>query len=180
MSPAYQRFEKFFRTVYLPKSRANVGVWDTADGEAFYRERVAFSTTTSLSPAAIHETGLKEVARIRGEMEAVMRQTDFKGSLPEFFAFMRTDPQFFFSSPEELFRAYVMTTKFIEPELVKLFRVLPRTPLGVRAVPEHIAPNTPVGYYMAGAIDGSRAGYYYVNLYWYGTRPKIAMTRWVS
>jgi uncharacterized protein (DUF885 family) len=172
VNPAYKRFEKFFRTAFLPHSRTNVGVWDTSDGEAFYRERVAYFTTTSQTPEAIHEIGLKEVARIRGQIEEVMRQTTFKGSFTEFLAFMRADPQFYYRSSDELFRAYVMTTKFIEPELVKLFRTLPRTPLGVRAVPEDIAPNTPRGYYMPGAADGSRAGYFYVNIYQPETRPK--------
>jgi uncharacterized protein (DUF885 family) len=172
VNPAYKRFEKFFRAAYLPNSRTEAGVWDTTDGEAFYRERVGYFTTTSLSPEAIHEVGLREVARIRTQMEAVMLQTGFTGSLSEFFTFMRTDPQFFYRSPDELFSAYVMTTKFIEPELVKLFRTLPRTPVGVRAVPEDIAPNTPAGYYMVGALDGSRAGYYYVNLSRFETRPK--------
>lgn len=169
--PAYKHFEKFFRTAYLPHSRTNVGVWDTSDGDAFYRERVTYFTTTSQSPEAIHEIGLKEVVRIRGQIEEVMRQTGFKGSFAEFLVFMRSDPQFYYRSSDELFRAYVMTTKFIEPELVKLFRTLPRTPVGVRAVPEDIAPNTPAGYYMVGAADGSRAGYYYVNLHQHGTRP---------
>ena len=172
VNPAYRRFEKFFRTDYLPHSRSTAGIWDTPDGDAFYRERTAFFTTTSLSPEAIHETGLKEVARIRAQIETVMRQTGFQGSFEEFTAFLRTDPQFYYGSADELFRAYVVTTKLIEPELVKLFRKLPRTPLGVRAVPENIALNTPTAYYQAPAADGSRAGYYYVNLSRFETRPK--------
>jgi uncharacterized protein (DUF885 family) len=175
VNPAYKRFEKFFRTAYLPHSRTTPGIWDTPAGDAFYRERISFFTTTSLTPDAIHEIGLQEVARIRGQIEDVMRQLGFKGSYAEFLAFMRTDPQFYYGSADELFRAYVMTTKQVEPELVKLFRVLPRTPLGVRAVPDEIAPNTPTAYYMVGAADGSRAGYYYVNLYRYETRPKYAI-----
>lgn len=173
VNPAYKRFASFFRTQYLPSSRQTVGVWDTPDGDTFYRERVAFFTTTSLSPAAIHETGLKEVARIRTAIQDVMQRSGFKGSFQEFLDFLRTDPKFYYSSADELLHAYVVTTKQIEPELVKLFRTLPRTPVGVRAVPENIAPHTATGYYMAPAGDGSRAGYFYVNLYQPQTRPKF-------
>lgn len=169
VTPAYRRFEKFFRTEYLPHSRSTVGIWDTPDGDAFYRERAAFFTTTTMSPAEIHELGLKEVARIRAQIDEVMRRTGFNGTFAEFTAFLRTDPQFYYQSADELYRAYVLTTKAIEPELVKLFRTLPRTPVGVRVVPENVAPNSATAYYQAPAADGSRAGYYYVNLY----RPEI-------
>lgn len=171
--PAYQRFERFFLKDYLPRSRKTDGVWDTPDGDAFYRERAAYFTTTSLSPEAIHDLGLKEVARIRGQIEEVMRQSGFQGDFQQFVSFLRTDPQFYYGSADELFRAYVVTTKLIEPELVKLFRTLPRTPLGIRAVPANLAPNSATAYYMAPAADGSRAGYYYVNLYQHGIRPKF-------
>jgi uncharacterized protein (DUF885 family) len=169
VTPAYRRFEKFFRTEYLPHSRSTVGIWDTPDGDAFYRERGAFFTTTMLSPPEIHELGLKEVTRIRAQIDEVMKRTGFNGTFAEFATFLRTDPQFYYHSADELYHAYVLTTKAIEPELVKLFRTLPRTPVGVRVVPENIAPNSATAYYMAPAADGSRAGYYYVNLY----RPEI-------
>jgi prolyl oligopeptidase len=167
--PAYRRFEQFVRERYLPASRATVGLWDTPNGVAFYAQRAQHFTTTSMTPEEIHAIGLKEVARIEQQMNEVMRQTGFKGSFAEFLVFLRTDPQFYFKSPDDLLRAYIVTAKSIEPELVKLFRKLPRTPYGVRAVPEEIAQNTAVAYYMAPAADGSRAGYYYVNLY----RPEI-------
>ena len=173
LQPAYRRFEKFFVDDYLPHCRTTVGIWDTPDGDAFYRERAAYFTTTSLSPEAIHAIGLKEVARIRQQIESLMHKTDFEGDFREFIAFLREDRRFYYDSADELFRAYVVTTKLIEPELVKLFRTLPRTPLGVRPVPANIAPNTPTAYYMAPAADGSRAGYYYVNLHQHDTRPKF-------
>ncbi len=170
--PGYRRFEKFFREQYLPASRDTVGIWDTPGGDAFYRERAAFFTTTSLTPEEIHELGLKEVARIRAQMEEVMRQTGFKGTLPQFIQFLRTDPQFYYKTPDELFRAYVVASKLIEPELVKLFGRLPRTPYGVRPIPMTSAPNTTTAYYQGPAQDGTRAGYYYVNLYRPEVRPK--------
>jgi uncharacterized protein (DUF885 family) len=173
--PAYKRFDKFFRERYVPASRKNDGIWDTPEGLAFYAERAQFHTTTKLTPEEIHQTGLKEVARIRGEMDKIIREVGFKGTFAEFLIFLRTDPQFYFKTPDELFRAYVVLTKQIDPELVKLFRRLPRTPYGVRPIPPISAPNTTTAYYQGPALDGSRAGYYYVNLYRPEVRPKYEM-----
>ena len=173
--PAYAKFEKFFRERYVPASRATDGIWDTPDGLAFYQERARFHTTTDLTPDAIHQIGLKEVARIRAEMDAVIREVGFKGSFGEFLEFLRTDPQFYYKTPDELFRAYAALAKQIDPELVKLFRRLPRTPYGVRPIPATSAPNTTTAYYQGPAADGSRAGYYYVNLYRPEVRPKYEM-----
>ncbi len=173
--PAYARFEKFFRERYVPASRSTDGIWDTPDGMAFYEERARFHTTTSLTPEQIHQIGLKEVTRIRAEMDQVIREAGFKGSFKEFLEFLRTDPQFYYKTPEELFRAYAVLAKQIDPELVKLFRRLPRTPYGVRPIPATSAPNTTTAYYQGPALDGSRAGYYYVNLYRPEVRPKYEM-----
>ena len=173
--PAYAKFEKFFRERYVPASRATDGIWDTPDGLAFYQERARFHTTTDLTPDAIHQIGLKEVARIRAEMDAVIREVGFKGSFGEFLEFLRTDRQFYYKTPDELFRAYAALAKQIDPELVKLFRRLPRTPYGVRPIPATSAPNTTTAYYQGPAADGSRAGYYYVNLYRPEVRPKYEM-----
>ena len=173
--PAYARFEKFFRERYVPASRATDGIWDTPDGLAFYQERARFHTTTNLTPDEIHQIGLKEVARIRAEMDAVIREVGFKGTFSEFLEFLRTDPQFYYKTPDELFRAYAVLAKQIDPELVKLFRRLPRTPYGVRPIPATSAPNTTTAYYQGPAADGSRAGYYYVNLYRPEVRPKYEM-----
>jgi uncharacterized protein (DUF885 family) len=169
---AYRRLNEFFLKHYLPAGRQTVGIWDTPNGDAYYRERAAFHTTATLTPEKIHEIGLKEVARIRGEMDRVIAQVGFKGSFPEFLAFLRTGPQFYFKNPDELFNAYAITAKRIDPELVKLFGRLPRTPYGVRPIPATSAPNTTTAYYQGPAIDGTRAGYFYVNLYLPEVRPK--------
>ena len=173
--PAYAKFEKFFRERYVPASRPTDGIWDTPEGLAFYQERARFHTTTNLTPDEIHQIGLKEVARIRAEMDAVIRQVGFKGTFGEFLEFLRTDPQFYYKTPDELFRAYAVLAKQIDPELVKLFKTLPRTPYGVRPIPATSAPNTTTAYYQGPAADGSRAGYYYVNLYRPEVRPKYEM-----
>ncbi|MBK6597130.1 MAG: DUF885 domain-containing protein [Proteobacteria bacterium] len=170
--PAYRRFEAFFRTSYLPATRTTVGIWDTPDGTAFYRNRATLHTTTQMTPDEIHDIGLQEVTRIRGEMQKVMAQVGWTGTLQEFFVHLRTDPKFYFQSQQELFEAYASTAKRIDPALVQLFGLLPRTPYGVRAIPDTSAPNTTTAYYQGPALDGSRAGYYYVNLYRPDVRPK--------
>lgn len=170
--PAYRRFDRFFRTEYLPKTRTSVGLWDTPDGVAFYANRARYHTTTDLAPERIHEIGLQEVARIQREMQKVMDEVGFTGTRQEFFAKLRTDPQFYYATPDELFRAYVVAAKLIEPELPKLFGKLYRTPFGVRPIPATSAPNTTTAYYQPPSADGKRAAYYYVNLYRPEVRPK--------
>ena len=170
--PAYRRFTSVFRDEYLPACRETVGVWDTPDGRAFYANRARYHTTTNLTPAEIHAIGLAEVARNRAEMLAVMKEVGFSGTLQEFFVHLRTDPQFYYATPDELFRAYVYTAKMIEPELPRLFGKLYRTPYGLRVIPATSAPNTTAAYYSGPSIDGKRPGYYYVNLYRPEARPK--------
>jgi len=173
--PAYARMEVFFRTEYLPACRESVGIWDTPGGPAYYANRVAEHTTTTLTPDEIHQIGLREVARIHGEMRKVMEQVGFTGARQQFFEKLRTDPQFYYATPEELFNAYVVVAKSIEPELPKLFGKLPRTPFGVRAIPMTSAPNTTAAYYSGPSVDGTRAGYFYVNLHRPEMRPKYEM-----
>jgi uncharacterized protein (DUF885 family) len=173
--PAYRRFTAVFKEQYLPACRKTVGIWDTPDGRSFYANRVRYHTTTKLTPKEIHEIGLKEVARNRAEMLSVMKEVGFKGTLQEFFQHLRTDPQFYYKTPDELFRAYVYTAKMIEPELPRMFGKLPRTPYGVRVIPATSAPNTTTAYYNGPSFDGKRPGYYYVNLYRPEVRPKYEM-----
>jgi uncharacterized protein (DUF885 family) len=173
--PAYRKFKEFFVSQYLPACFDKVGVWQVPNGEKLYAYEVRRYTTTNLTPEQVHEIGLKEVARIRAEMEQIMQRTSFKGSRDEFFKFLRTDPQFFYKSPQELFEAYEAMAKSIDPNLVKVFRTLPREPYGVEAIPAVAAPDTTAAYYRPGAADGSRAGTYFVNLYKPDTRPKWEM-----
>ena len=173
--PAYRRFASVFGHAYLPACRESVGIWDTPDGRALYANRARYHTTTSLTPEQIHEIGLAEVARNRAEMQQVMDEVGFKGSLAEFFEFLRTDPQFYYRTGDELFRAYAYITKVIDPELPRLFGKLYRTPFGLRPIPETSAPNTTTAYYSGPSIDGTRPGYYYVNLYRPEVRPKYEM-----
>jgi uncharacterized protein (DUF885 family) len=173
--PAYRQFTAVFRDEYLPATRDTVGVWDTPDGRAYYANRARYFTTTSLTPEEIHKIGLAEVARNRAEMQLVMDEVGFKGTLNEFFEHLRTDPQFYYKTGDELYRAYAYITKVIDPELPRVFGKLYRTPFGLRAIPDTSAPNTTTAYYQGPSIDGTRPGYYYVNLYRPEVRPKYEM-----
>ena len=173
--PAYRTLETFFNNEYLPKTRDSIAAADLPNGKAYYDYLAGYYTTTDLTADQIHALGLKEVARIRAAMEKIKAEVGFKGSLPEFFTFLRTDPRFFEKTPEALLTHYRDISKRIDPELVKAFRIIPRQPYGVRPIPDNIAPDTTTAYYQAGASDGSRAGFYYVNLFKPEVRPTWEM-----
>ena len=173
--PSYRLLGKYFKDEYLPQSRSTVGLYDIPDGRKLYEVLAKSFTTTNLSPKEIHQIGLDEVQRIRGEMEAVIKELKFEGSFKDFLTFLREDERFYYKTSEELFEGYLAVSKRIDPELVKLFGNLPRTPYGLRAIPEESAPDTTTAYYMSPSPDGLRAGYYYVNLYKPETRPKFEM-----
>ena len=169
--PAYRRLQAFFDGEYLPSCRDSVGIWDTPGGAEWYQQRIRWFTTTELTADEIHEIGLREVARIRGEMEKVIGRVGFRGSFQEFLQFLRTDPQFRYTDPDQLLEAYLAMSKRVDPLLPQYFGRLPRMPYGVRPIPMESAPDTTTAYYQAPSLDGRRAGYYYVNLYRPEERP---------
>jgi uncharacterized protein (DUF885 family) len=170
--PAFQRLDKFFREVYLPASRDTIGIYDTPDGELYYKDRMKYYTTIDNPDAArIHNIGLEEVKRIRAEMEKTLEGINFLGTLDQFLSFIRNDPRFYYKTPEELFAAYEKTARGIEPQLPKLFGRLPKASFGIRPIPAASAPTTTTAYYQPPSLDGSRQGNYYVNLYKPETRP---------
>jgi prolyl oligopeptidase len=170
--PAYRKLDKYFSTRYLPAARDSVGLSALPNGDAWYEHLTRSFTTTRMSPDEIHRLGLQEVRRIRDEMQAIIEDVEFDGSFKEFLVFLRTDPQFYFDDPEDLLEAYRAACKRIDPELVRLFGVLPRMPYGVQPIPASTAPDTTTAYYTRPAADGSRAGIYWVNLYRPEVRPK--------
>ncbi|HEY2344914.1 MAG TPA: DUF885 domain-containing protein [Xanthomonadaceae bacterium] len=173
--PAYRKLSTYFNDDYFPKARDSIAAADLPDGRAYYDFLASYYTTTDLTAEQIHAIGLREVARIHAEMEKVKDQTGFKGTMPEFFTYLRSDPRFFEKTPEALFERYAATAKRIDPTLVKAFRTLPRLPYGVRPIPANAAPDSTTAYYQPGAADGSRPGYYYVNLYKPEVRPTWEM-----
>lgn len=173
--PAYRRLKEYFVGEYLPASQDRVGIWQWPNGGEAYAYLARSYTTTDMTPEQIHEKGLSEVARIRAEMQKIMTQVGFKGTHKEFFKKLRTDDEFYFKKPEELLEAYRAISKKIDPHLVKVFKTIPRMPYGVTPIPDKIAPDTTTAYYQQPAADGSRPGFYYVNLYKPETRPKWEM-----
>jgi uncharacterized protein (DUF885 family) len=174
--PALRRFRDFLVKEYIPASPDKVGVSQMPQGAQMYAFFVRKYTTTNLTPDEVHNMGLAEVKRIRGEMESVMRQTGFHGSLKEFFNFLRTDKRFYYTDPQQLLLAYRNLAKEIDPRLLKIAKTLPRTPYGVEPTPAATAPDATTGFYYPSAADGSRPGTYIVNLYKPETRPKWEMT----
>jgi len=174
--PAFQRLRNFLEKEYVPASFEQVGAWQVPNGEKTYTYLARSMTTSSLTPEQIHETGLQEVKRIQREMEKAKEQAGFKGSMPEFFQFLRTDGRFYTRSAEELLEYTRAQAKAVDPLLIKLFRTFPRLPYGVDPVPQEIAPGMPAAYASQGAPDGSRPGYFYINTYKPETRPKYEIT----
>ena len=177
--PAYRQLQSAFNTRYLPHARDSIAVSALPDGTAYYDMLVRSFTSTTLSAREIHDIGLQEVARLQAAMEKVKQEAGFKGSMAEFFRFLRGDPRFFKKTPEELLAAYQVVAKRIDPELVKISKLMPRLPYGVKAIPDTLAPDTTTAYYQGGAADGphtkARPGYYYVNLFKPETRPTWEM-----
>jgi uncharacterized protein (DUF885 family) len=174
--PAFQRFRDFMQKQYLPASFDQVGAWQVPNGGPTYAYLARSMTTTTATPEQIHEIGLAEVKRIGAEMEQVKNQAGFKGSMPDFFKFLRTDPKFYTNSEDDLLEYTRALAKTIDPTLIKLFRTFPRLPYGVQPAPKEIAPGMPAAYASAAAPDGSRPGYFYINTYKPETRPKYEIT----
>ena len=168
--PQFKRIKTFFETEYLPNTKTSLGVSEGPQGMAYYQNRLNYYTTLNLSAQEIHEIGLKEVSRINSEMKAVLKEVDYKGNLEEFIAFLRTDPQFYATSGEELLKEARDIAKRIDAKLPAYFKTLPRKPYGVAKVPDAIAPKYTTGRYI-GASDETQPGYYWVNTYNLPNRP---------
>jgi uncharacterized protein (DUF885 family) len=173
--PAHTRFAEFFEKEYYPACYDEVGAWQAPRGNELYAFRARQFTTTSKTPDEIHAIGLAEVARIRGEMEKIVKQVGFQGTFQEFLSHLRTDKKFYYDTAEELLNSYQALCKRIDPELTKQFRTLPRIPYGIEPIPQQTAPDTTTAYYRQPSADGYRPGTYFVNLYRPETRPKYEM-----
>ena len=170
VNPSLQDFHDFLANEYVPNAREDIAATNLPNGEAFYANRAKHYTTLDLSPEEIHEIGVAEVARIRAEMEEVIAEVEFAGTFAEFIHFLRTDPQFYVETGEELLKEAAYIAKRADHVLPRLFRHLPRTPYGVVPVPAEIAPNYTQGRYSGPSRD-DEAGEYWVNTYAVETRP---------
>ena len=173
--PAFVKLKSFWTTRYLPACFAEVGAWQWPHGKEAYAYLVKLHTTTNLTPDEVHAIGLREVVRIRGELEKAKLRAGFEGSTKELFEYLRTNPAFFFKSGDELLAAYKALGDRINPLLPRLFGHLPKTTYTVEAVPDNAAPDTSTAYYRQPSDDGSRPGTFFVNLYEPEARPKWEM-----
>jgi len=168
--PAFDEFRTFFETEYAPRARATIAAQSLPNGRAYYTDLVRYYTTLpDATPRQLHQIGLREVVRIRAAMETEMRASGFQGTFAEFLAFLRSDPQFYAATPEQLLREAAWITREIDGQLPNFFGRLPRTPYTVRPVPAEIAPNYTGGRYNGGPLGA--AGEYWVNTYALNTRP---------
>lgn len=173
--PAYKRLHAFVRDEYLAKARTSTAWSDLPDGKVWYAYRVAGSTTTSLSPDEIHEMGLKEVARILGEMDAVRRQVKFEGDLKAFFVHLQDDPRYYYTKAEDLLAGYRELQKKINALTPKLFDIAPKADYEVREVEAFRAQSAAGASYQSPSADGSRPGVFYVNTFNLKAQPIFGM-----
>ena len=168
--PAYIDLNNFLKTYYLPNSRQSIGLSAVPDGALWYEYAARYHTTTNLTPDEIHNIGLKEVKRIRGEMEQIIKDLEWAGDFKSFLNYLRTSPRFYYDNPDDLLNAYLIMAKSIDPLLPKIFKMFPRAPYGVIPIPAESAPFTTTAYYNSPAKG--RPGYFYANLYKPESRPK--------
>jgi uncharacterized protein (DUF885 family) len=173
--PAYRDFQTFFNNEYVPGARKTIAASALPNGKAYYADLVRYYATYDIAPDEVHEIGLKEVARIRAEMEETMKAAKFTGSFAEFLAFLRSDPQFYEKTPIALLKDASYIAKEIDGKLPQYFGKLPRMPYRVEAVPETLAPNYTAGRYNAGPNDGRTSGAYWVNTYALERRPLYSL-----
>lgn len=173
--PAFRRFFKFMDEEYVPQSRGSIGASALPNGRDFYRHRVRRFTTLDISPEEVHQMGLAEVERIRGEMDEIIQRVEFDGDFSAFTTFLREDPQFYAETKEQLLQEVSFILKRMDGKLPELFGRLPRMPYGLKEIPDFIAPRTTSAYYELPRGDGSKAGYYNLNTYNLKMRPLYVM-----
>jgi uncharacterized protein (DUF885 family) len=161
--PALQQFYTYVTEDYMPQCRTTIAWSDLPNGEAWYAHKVRAHTTTDLTPQEIHTLGIKEVERIHQEMLAIMESTEFQGNFEEFLHFLKTDPQFFYSSREELLQGYQLLTRHIEGKLPDLFFQLPTLPFEIKSIPSYCEESQIAAYYSPGSATQQRPGCFFVN-----------------
>jgi len=168
--PQFKVIKEFFENEYFVKTRETGGVSNQPNGSEYYQNRVEYYTTLDISAEEVHQIGLKEVARIKREMQKIINQVGFKGNFSDFLSFLRTDEQFYAKTGEELLKEARDISKRIDAQLPKFFKTLPRKPYGVAPVPVIIAPKYTAGRYSPPSND-TQPGFYWVNTYNLKSRP---------
>ena len=172
---SYKKLLNFINNQYLPNAYDKIGAGQLPDGKAYYEQRVKFFTTLDISPEEVFQKGQEEVARIRADMERIIEELEFEGSWDDFFEFLRTDPQFYPKTPEQLLMHASWICKEMEFEMPKYFGRMPRMPFSVKPVPASIAANYTAGRYSGGSYEDHRAGQYWVNTTKLESRPLYAL-----
>jgi uncharacterized protein (DUF885 family) len=175
VTPAYKRLYEYVNNEYLPKARDTVGMSALPQGEKWYALQARRSTTTELTPEQIHEIGLKEMARIRAEMERVKTQLGYKSDLKEFIKQLRSDPQFVHRTPDDLVKGYDALKERVSAALPKLFDLQPKMAFEIRPVEQFREKTAATGSYQTGTPDGTRPGVFYANTYELPSRPRFMM-----
>ncbi len=173
--PAYQKYYDFMVNRYQPNARKNIAASSLPNGKEYYQNRIKHYTTIEISAKQVHEKGLKEVARIRAEMQMIIEQVNFDGDFATFIKFLRNDEQFYAKTPTELLKEASYIAKQMDAKLPALFKTLPRTPYGVIEVPANIAPKYTTGRYSGPSRD-DQPGNYWVNTYRLDRRPLYVLT----
>jgi uncharacterized protein (DUF885 family) len=155
--PEYQKFYAFFTEKYMTNCRENVGISPLKNGEEYYQYLIEFYTTTSMSADEIHTLGLNEMARIRKEMDVIIKEVEFKGNFADFINFLRTDPQFYTDEPLDLIEKASYITRKMAAQLPKWFSVLPRSTFDIKSSPNGGA------YYVASDNSGTTSGTYFID-----------------
>jgi uncharacterized protein (DUF885 family) len=169
--PAYRMVADYLAETYIPKARRDIAAYALPNGKAYYRQQIRDFTTLDLEPQAIHDTGLREVARIRADMEQVIATLKFDGDFAAFLKFLRTDPQFYAKTPEELLMRAAWIAKRVDAKTPQYFGTLPRLPFGIEPVPAAIAPYYTGGRYSPPGEGSGQPGFYWVNTYRLDSRP---------
>lgn len=165
LTPVHTRLRDFLKNEYLPAARDTVGLSELPGGAALYRLYVEQSTTLPLDPEAVHKLGLSEVARIKGGMDAIRKQTGFKGDLQQFFEFLRSDPRFRPATREALRDGYTAIGKRVDARVREQFALMPKTQMEIRPVEPFREKSAAAGSYEQGTPDGARPGVFYYSAY---------------
>ena len=173
--PSFKRIKSFFEKNYFPFTRDKISISSTPNGTEYYKNRIKFYTTLELTATEIHETGLKEVKKIRNEMKQIIKSLNYGKDFKSFLNYLRTDKKFYAKTPRELLMIARDISKRLDEKLPEFFKTLPRKPYGVAPVPDAIAPKYTGGRYIPASIKTRTSAYYWVNTYDLKSRPLFTL-----